>query len=102
MSYTVGRIECAKEVNNKVMEEVLHEMRIVETEDGYRLEIKGDKERMKKFFEEHRRGVPCPPPFMLPFMFWRGMRHGWSRRHGRHGSPWGWDYEEEDEPDAGE
>jgi hypothetical protein len=89
------------------MEEVLHEMRIVETEDGYRLEIKGDKERMRKFFEEHRRGAPYPPPFILPFMFWRGMRHGWSHRHGRHGPPygppWGWDYEEEEgKPDAGE
>ena len=29
-------------------EKVLHEMRIIETEDGFRIEIKGDKEQIKK------------------------------------------------------
>ena len=80
------------------MEEVLHEMRVVETEDGYRVEIKGDKERMKKFFKEHKRGFPCPPPFFMPFMAWKAMKHGW--HHGHHGPPWGWDCEEEDETES--
>ena len=32
------------------MEKVIGEFKIVETEDGYRIEIKGDKERMKEIF----------------------------------------------------
>lgn len=32
------------------MEKVIGEFKIVETEDGYRIEIKGDKEKMKEIF----------------------------------------------------
>jgi hypothetical protein len=32
------------------MEKVIGEFKIVETEDGYRIEIKGDRERMKEIF----------------------------------------------------
>ncbi len=32
-------------------EKVIHEYRIIETDDGYRIEIKGDKERIKKWIE---------------------------------------------------
>ena len=46
------------------MEKVIRELRIIETDDGYRIEIKGDKERMKRFM--------------------RGMRGRHGRRH-RHG-----------------
>ena len=31
------------------MEKVIQEFRVIETEDGYRIEIKGDKEKMKSF-----------------------------------------------------
>jgi hypothetical protein len=72
------------------MEEVLHEMRVVETDDGYRIEIKGDKERIKKFLKERGRGFRCAPPFMAM----RGMR-----RRLRHAPPWAWGYEEDDEPE---
>ena len=44
------------------MEKVIRELRIIETDDGYRIEIKGDKERMKRFL--------------------RGMRGRHGRRHG--------------------
>ena len=77
------------------MEEVLHEMRIVETEDGFRIEVKGDKERMKKFFKERGHGFRCAPPFMAM----RGMRRRF-RRRGHHGPPWDWGYEEDDEPES--
>ena len=30
-------------------EKVIHEVRFVETDDGFRIEIRGDKERMKQF-----------------------------------------------------
>ena len=30
-------------------EKVINEFRIIETDDGYRIEIKGDKEHLKKF-----------------------------------------------------
>ena len=32
------------------MEKVIGEFKIVETEEGYRIEIKGDKEKMKEMF----------------------------------------------------
>jgi hypothetical protein len=52
-------------------EKILHEFRLFETDDGYRIELKGDKERLKQmglgsgmmgfgprmFFGRHHRGV---------------------------------------------
>ncbi len=32
-------------------EKVIHEYRLIETDDGYRIEIKGDKEKIKKWLE---------------------------------------------------
>ena len=46
------------------MERVISEFRLVETDDGYRLEVKGDKEAMRK-----------------------AMRDFWQRRHAHHGFP---------------
>jgi hypothetical protein len=46
-------------------EKVINEFRVIETDDGYRIEIKGDKEHLKKFL--HGSG-----------------RHGW-RHHGFRG-----------------
>jgi hypothetical protein len=39
------------------MEQVLHELKIIETDDGYRIEIKGDKAKIKQFIER----MPMPP-----------------------------------------
>jgi len=36
------------------MEKVIGEFKIVETEDGYRIEIKGDKGKMKEIFSRLR------------------------------------------------
>jgi hypothetical protein len=74
------------------MEKVIQEFRVIETEDGYRIEIKGDKEKIKSFMggfggRKHWRRR------------WRRRWHGpfaWMR--GMHfGGPW--DYEPEDEED---
>jgi len=60
------------------MEKVIGELKIVETEDGYRIEIKGDKEKMKEMFSGLR-GRKFRSrhfhPFDLGFGggFWGGM-----------------------------
>ncbi len=81
-------------------EKVIHEVRFVETDDGFRIEVKGDKERMRRMgfvkshphrHEHHHRGWEpgCGPRFG----FWR--RWGWF-------DPW-WECEEDDmEPEADE
>ena len=77
------------------MERVISEFRLVETDDGYRIEIKGDKEALRRamghgFGKRHfGRGVP-------PFFAWAG---GPWRHHGHwHGCC----EEEEAEPEPGE
>ncbi|MCZ6530346.1 MAG: hypothetical protein O6949_08445 [Chloroflexi bacterium] len=45
-------------------EKVIHEYKVIETDDGYRIEIKGDKERIRKWIEGNRR------------MGWRGRGFG--------------------------
>ncbi len=68
-------------------EKVLHELGFVETDDGYRIEIKGDKERMREIFKEMRSGRWCGP---------RGLRHpgfmaGLKRARRLRGfGPWHW------------
>ena len=80
-------------------DKIIHEFKIIETEDGFRIEVKGDKERIRqmgfgpfgRFRGRHRHG---PGP--------RG-RHGGHFRYEKHfgwGPPWWW-YEEEAE-DSGE
>jgi len=54
------------------MENVISEFKVIETDEGFRIEIKGDKEHMKSFmkdFKGHKK--------------W----HGWGRRRAGHG--WG-------------
>lgn len=93
-------------------EKVIQEFKIVETEDGFRIEIKGDKEKLRQMFG----GMgpfgfrPGPGPFGFgfgPFRRWGrgprwwGHRHGWGGHHGwgpGHG-PW---WEEEEEPRPGD
>jgi hypothetical protein len=62
------------------MEKVLQEFRIIETDEGFRIEIKGDKEQLRDFvmnLDPRQWGPmhhgPFPPPFMGRF------------RHGRFG-----------------
>ena len=54
------------------MENVISEFRVIETEDGFRIEIKGDKEKLRSFFS----GMGGPGA-------WR-----WGHHRGR-GGPWG-------------
>jgi hypothetical protein len=96
------------------MEKVIQEFKVIETEDGFRIEVKGDKERMRRFIEgmdprnwghqEPHGAPPWGPP-------WRWARK--SRRHGRGGfgsgmffgfgaHPWWWCGDEEAEEEAPE
>ncbi len=78
-------------------EKVIHEVRIVETDDGFRIEIKGDKERLREIFGKG----------MFPFGFGRMMGHHGPFHHGPRGFPFGrrgwWpeeEYKREEEPEA--
>ena len=81
-------------------DKVIHELRIIETDDGFRIEIKGDKERLREmvgawrhFGQGHmghgpwggHRGHHGPRGFGFPF----GRHHGYG--------PWSWWTEEEEE-----
>ena len=58
------------------MEKVIKEVRIIETDDGFRIEVKGDKGAFRKWFEHSGH---CGP-----------MHHGRRmRHHGPWGHPWG-------------
>jgi hypothetical protein len=60
------------------MDKTIQEFKLIETDDGYRIEIKGDKKLLKSFFEKGQgmhgrrfmRGFPGP--FGGPAM-WRHM-----------------------------
>ena len=71
-------------------EKTIHEMRIIETDDGFRIEIKGDKEEIKKmgFGPFGQKGSRAAKFF--------GRGHGMFRRHGHaYGPPpWAYDCEE--------
>ena len=80
-------------------EKTIHEMRIIETDDGFRIEIKGDKEAIKKmgfgpFGHKGFRGARF------------GHGPGMFRRHGHAYGPPPWTYEceepveEKSTPDA--
>lgn len=85
-------------------EKIIGEIRFVETEDGFRIEVKGDKGRMR---EMHG-------PMGFGKRFWRGMwgcgpRGRGRSRHWAHGpdfsyGPWGWwgweeeEFEEDETP----
>jgi hypothetical protein len=91
-------------------EKVIHEVRIIETEDGFRIEIKGDKERLREMgigkgmFSgfgfgggPFRHGPFGHGPFRHG-PFGRGPR-GFGFPFGPHHGPWG--YEEEEKRDEG-
>lgn len=67
------------------MEKVIHSIQIIETDDGYRIEIKGDKKRLKKILRFRK---PFGPKG--PFSWGFGPMHfAWGM--------WGWPWEEEEE-----
>ncbi len=95
-------------------DKIIHEVRIVETDDGYRIEIKGDKEQLKKMgFGKGGFPFGFGPGGMGrgrgPFgHHGQGHQHGfgwWGRHQGGH--PWGhgghgpW-WMEDDEDDEGD
>jgi hypothetical protein len=86
------------------MEKVIQEFRIIETDDGFRIEIKGDKEQLREWvmrLDPRHWGGPGPG---MRFAFGpHGMRHG--RRGHRFGpfgfGAWSWcDEDDEDEAEA--
>lgn len=86
-------------------EKVLQEFRIIETEDGFRIEIKGDKEALRDWVMGlDPRGMGAPGvrpgfgPGMPPFGPW--MRRGRSRFGRRFGPPWMWDEDDDEDMEA--
>lgn len=81
------------------MENLISEFKVIETDDGFRIEIKGDKEKIKSFMKDFRghrnrrwRGWHRPhwgPPFGFHPWMWMKMADCWGP----------WDYEVEEEPE---
>lgn len=70
------------------MENIISEFKVIETDDGFRIEIKGDKEHLKNFMKEfnshnkwHRRRRPGPRfgwgVYGFPPMTWMHMGPCW-------------------------
>lgn len=83
------------------MENIISEFRVIETDDGFRIEIKGDKEQIKSFINEfgtgknrhHRRGFGFGwGPWMMHPKMWTKMARCWPD----------WDDESESEPETNE
>jgi len=81
------------------MEKVVNELRVIETDDGFRIEIKGDKEKIKALmsdFGKHRRR-PHPgarhwgPP--VPFGPWMWLKAACQ-------GPWDFEVEKEESTEA--
>ena len=89
-------------------DKVLGQISFIETDDGFRVEIKGDKERIRKMgfppdAEAWREMGFDPEQWTKGFRRRHGWRHGpWGRRHFGSFGPWMWgwcwgDDEPEDE-----
>ena len=83
------------------MENIITEFKVIETDDGFRIEIKGDKEKIRSFmsgFSEHRgrhwgrRHRPPWGPFGFHPMMWMKMADCWGP----------WDFEDEKESETNE
>lgn len=84
------------------MEKVINEFKVIETDDGFRIEIKGDKEAIRRMigafgppFFRARKRRPGGPGFEFNFgpRFWAGFSD-WC-------GSWGWEEEDqEDRPKA--
>ena len=80
------------------MENIITEFKVIETDDGFRIEIKGDKEQIKAFMggfsgrkgwqRGHRRGHWGPAMGFHPMM-WMNMAQAWG--------PWDFDEDEDDD-----
>jgi hypothetical protein len=79
-------------------DKVIHEVRVIETDDGFRIEVKGDKERIRKMGFEHGFGHGFGPGMGFRRRRRHFRRHGGMRRgfHPGYG-PWGHDVPEHDE-----
>ena len=91
-------------------DKIIQEVRFLETDDGYRIEINGDKEQLRQM------GIGPGMPFLRGLMgFGRrkgGKRHGPHRHHRHHGpgrrhmrhrfGPWGRNWWGEEDHEAGE
>ncbi len=91
-------------------EKVIGEIRFIETDDGFRVEVKGDKERLRQMgwqpgMGTHGMGGHGMGAAFMGFgpgkhfwrHMWRGGRPGHGHAHGHHGhstsegcDPWGW------------
>ncbi|HLY26091.1 MAG TPA: hypothetical protein VKQ72_07115 [Aggregatilineales bacterium] len=90
-------------------DKVIHEVRIVETDDGFRIEIKGDKERLREM-GFGKGGFPFGGfgPGGMGRGPWGHGHHGhhgprgfgfpWGRHHWGQGGPW---WAEEEDADKG-
>jgi hypothetical protein len=67
-------------------EKVLSEIRFIETDEGYRVEIKGDKEKLKKMGSMHK-------GFRPGRFLGRGRSRFWGRGHGCGPPPWAWEWD---------
>jgi hypothetical protein len=82
------------------MEKVIQEFRVIETDDGYRIEIKGDKEKIKSFMQgfggrKHRRRHwkrRWRGPFGFGPMAWMRAMHD-----GHWDGPWDFETKEDEE-----
>ncbi len=99
-------------MENEKMEKIIQEFRIIETEDGFRIEIKGNKEELRDFVMslDPRNWAKHNTPWDGPWS-WHGK--GTKRRHGG-GFPfapgaffgwgpwgaWGEEDDDDDEPKA--
>jgi len=81
-------------------EKVIHEVRFIETDDGFRIEVKGDKERIRKMGFGPGMGTG-----MMGFGSGKHTghcchgRHGRHMRHMRHFGPWADQWDEDDADD---
>jgi len=101
-------------------EKVVYELRVVKTEDGFRVEVKGDKEALRDldfgpgmppFGRQHfgpgHHGEHFGPDFDNEFgrqmkrHFGRHMKRHFARRFGSRGAWGGW-FDDEDQPESEE
>ena len=58
------------------MEKLIDELKIIETDDGFRIEIKGDKEAIRKMLVGFEAGFPHDFHFSFDPGFWNNCM-GW-------------------------
>jgi hypothetical protein len=77
------------------MEKVISEFRVIETDDGFRIEIKGDKEAIRRMlsgfgpFGSFRAGAPFGRGFRFGPGFWSGFGSwcgSWEKAEDKEGS----------------